>query len=96
MTSLNNVAYAAIAEVPRKQSINGEREITLSFLRGDINDKFIADIETGWTANFKGDKYHLFNEREDQHGNKEFDAVLDFFHHFNGRWRTWMMWRINQ
>lgn len=72
--------------MPRKQSINGEREITLSFLRGDINDKFIADIETGWTANFKGDKYHLFNEREDQHGNKEFDAVLDFFHHFNGRW----------
>ena len=72
--------------MPRKQSINGEREITLSFLRGDINDKFISDIETGWTANFKGDKYHLFNEREDQHGNKEFDAVLDFFHHFNGRW----------
>ena len=72
--------------MPRKQSINGEREITLSFLRGDINDKFIADIETGWAANFKGDKYHLFNEREDQHGNKEFDAVLDFFHHFNGRW----------
>ena len=72
--------------MPRKQSINGEREITLSFLRGDTNDKFIADIETGWTANFKGDKYHLFNEREDQHGNKEFDAVLDFFHHFNGRW----------
>lgn len=72
--------------MPRKQSINGEREITLSFLRGDINDKFIGDIETGWTANFKGDKYHLFNEREDQHGNKEFDAVLDFFHHFNGRW----------
>ena len=72
--------------MPRKQSINGEREITLSFLRGDINDKFIADIETGWTANFKGDKYHLFNEREDQHGNKEFDAVLDFFQHFNGRW----------
>ena len=71
VTSLNNVTYAAIAEVPRKQSINGEREITLSFLRGDINDKFIADIETGWTANFKGDKYHLFNEREDQHGNKE-------------------------
>lgn len=74
--------------MPRKQSINGEREITLSFLRGDINDKFISDIETGWTANFKGDKYHLFNEREDQHGNKEFDAVLDFFHHFNGRWHV--------
>lgn len=88
VTSLNNVTYAAIADVPRKQSINREREITLSFLRGDINDKFIADIETGWTANFKGDKYHLFNEREDQHGNKEFDAVLDFFHHFNGRWHV--------
>ena len=78
--------YTAISNVPRVQRVNGEREITLSFLRGDINDKFIADIETGWTANFKGDKYHLFNEREDQHGNKEFDAVLDFFHHFNGRW----------
>src|SRR5699024_3103802 len=77
--------YTAISNVPRVQRVNGEREITLSFLRNDINDAFLKDIETGWTANFKGDKYHLFNEREDQHGNKEFDAVLDFFHHCNCR-----------
>ena len=84
--SLDNKSYAALSTVPRVQRVNGEREITLSFLHGDINDEFLSDIETGWKANFKGDIYHLFNEKEDKHGNKEFDAVLDFFHHFNGRW----------
>lgn len=80
--------HTAISNVPRVQRVNGEREITLSFLHGEINDEFLADIETGWKANFKGDIYHLFNEKEDKHGNKEFDAVLDFFHHFNGRWHV--------
>ena len=86
--SLDNKEYTAISNVPRVQKVNGEREITLSFLHGDINDEFLSDIETGWKANFKGDIYHLFNEKEDKHGNKEFDAVLDFFHHFNGRWHV--------
>ncbi len=63
-------------------------KITLSFLRGDVNDEFLSEIETGWKVVFKGDIYHLFNEKEDKHGNKEFDAVLDFFHHFNGRWHV--------
>src|SRR5699024_692420 len=85
---LDGQTYTAISNIPRVQRVNGEREITLSFLRNDINDVFLPDIETGWTVHFKGDKYHLFNEREDQHGNKEFDAVLDFFHHFNGRWHV--------
>ena len=83
--SLDNKSYAALSTVPRVQRVNGEREITLSFLHGEINDVFLAEIETGWKVNFKGDIYHLFNEKEDKHGNKEFDAVLDFFHHFNGR-----------
>ena len=80
--------YTAISNVPRVQRVNGEREITLSFLCNDINNEFLGEIETGWKANFKGDIYHLFNEKEDKHGNKEFDAVLDFFHHFNGRWHV--------
>ena len=80
--------YTAISNIPRVQRVNGEREITLSFLHGEINDAFLSEIETGWKANFKGDIYHLFNEKEDKHGNKEFDAVLDFFHHFNGRWHV--------
>ena len=80
--------HTAISNVSRVQRVNGEREITLSFLHGEINDAFLSEIETGWKANFKGDIYHLFNEKEDKHGNKEFDAVLDFFHHFNGRWHV--------
>ena len=80
--------YTAISNVPRVQRVNGEREITLSFLHGEINDEFLSEIETGWKVNFKGDIYHLFNEKEDRHGNKEFDAVLDFFHHFNGSWHV--------
>ena len=80
--------HTALSTVPRVQRVNGEREITLSFLCNDINNAFLSEIETGWKANFKGDIYHLFNEKEDKHGNKEFDAVLDFFHHFNGRWHV--------
>lgn len=80
--------HTAISNVSRVQRVNGEREIMLSFLCNDINNEFLPDIETGWKANFKGDIYHLFNEKEDKHGNKEFDAVLDFFHHFNGRWHV--------
>ena len=80
--------YTAISNVPRVQRVNGEREITISFLHGEINDEFLSEIETGWKVNFKGDIYHLFNEKEDRHGNKEFDAVLDFFHHFNGSWHV--------
>lgn len=88
VTDLEGKEYAAISAINRVQRVNGEREITLSFLHNSINDDFLSEIETGWKANFKGDVYHLFNEREDKHGNKQFDAVLDFFHHFNGRWHV--------
>lgn len=88
VTNLEGNSYAASSNIPRIRRVNGEREITLSFLRNEINDEFLSDIETGWTVTFKGDIYHLFNEQEDRHGNKQFDAVLDFFQHFNGKWHV--------
>lgn len=83
--SLDGQVYPAVAQVPRTRVI-GEREITLSFLRSEINDKFLKDIETGWTAEFQGDKYWLYNPQEDKHGNKSFDCLLDFIRQGNKVW----------
>lgn len=38
--------------------------------------------------NFQGDWYHLYSPKEDKHGVKSFEAVLDFFHYFNGIWHV--------
>lgn len=83
---LNGKEYVASSIIDRNRRINGERDITLSFLCNDINNEFIKDIETGWKLNFQGDWYHLFNEKTDIHGNKSFSGVLDFYFYMNGFW----------
>ena len=84
--SLTGQHYTAQALIDRNRRINGERDITLSFLFNEINSEFIKDIETGWKLNFQGDWYHLFNEKTDVNGNKSFSGVLDFYHYMNGFW----------
>ena len=84
--SLTGQHYTAQAIIDRNRRINGERDITLSFLFNEINSEFIKDIETGWKLNFQGDWYHLFNEKTDVNGNKSFSGVLDFYHYMNGFW----------
>lgn len=83
--SLNGEYFAAEAQVPRTRII-GEREISLSFQHSDINDEFLSDIETGWTAEFQGDEYWLYNPQEDKHGNKSFEGLLDFVRQGNKIW----------
>lgn len=85
VTSLTGEVFVAEAQVPRTRII-GEREITLSFLHSDINDEFLSDIETGWTAEFQGDEYWLYNPQEDKHGNKSFEGLLDFVRQGNKIW----------
>lgn len=84
--SLTGQHFTAQAVIDRNRRINGERDITLSFLCNEINSEFIKDIETGWKLNFQGDWYHLFNEKTDIHGNKSFSGVLDFYFYMNGFW----------
>lgn len=84
--SLTGQHYTAQAVIDRNRRINGERDITLSFLCNEINNEFIKDIETGWKLNFQGDWYHLFNEKTDEVGNKSFSGVLDFYFYMNGFW----------
>lgn len=82
---LEGKEYAADAQVPRTRII-GEREISLSFLHSDINDEFLSEIETGWTAEFQGDEYWLYDPQEDKHGNKSFEGLLDFLRQGNKIW----------
>ncbi|WP_213810597.1 hypothetical protein [Jeotgalicoccus sp. WY2] len=63
-----------------------ESEKYHSFLHSDINDEFLSEIETGWTAEFQGDEYWLYNPREDKHGNKSFEGLLDFVRQGNKIW----------
>lgn len=85
VTNLNGETFIAEAQVPRTRII-GEREISLSFLHSDINDEFLSDIETGWTAEFQGDQYWLYDPQEDKHGNKSFEGLLDFVRQGNKIW----------
>lgn len=84
--SLTGQSYTAQAIIDRNRRINGERDISLSFLCNEINNEFIKDIETGWKLNFQDDWYHLFNEKTDEVGNKSFSGVLDFYFYMNGFW----------
>lgn len=83
--SLTGESFVAEAQVPRTRII-GEREISLSFLHSDINDEFLSEIETGWTAEFQGDEYWLYNPQEDKHGNKLFEGLLHFLREGNKIW----------
>lgn len=85
VTDLNGKTYIAEAQIPRTRVI-GEREISPAFVHSDINDEFLSDIETGWIANFDDDEYWLYNPREDKHGNKQFDGLLDFVRQGNKIW----------
>lgn len=84
--SLTGHHFTAQAVIDRNRRINGERDVSLSFLCNEINNEFIKDIETGWKLKFQGDWYHLFNEKTDIHGNKSFSGVLDFYFYMNGFW----------
>lgn len=87
LLDLKGNEYPAIAEVNRKKRVNGQREITLSFLYEDINADFIHDIEFGWKILFKGEWYTIINPTYALDGGRfsvGVEAVLSFFVDMNG------------
>jgi len=89
LLDLKGKEYPAIAEVNRKKRVNGQREISLSFLYDEINSDFIHDIEFGWKILFKGEWYTITVPAYALDGNNfsvGVDAVLSFFVDMNGHY----------
>lgn len=79
--------YPAIAEVNRKRRVNGQREITLSFLYTEINRDFIQQLEFGWKVLFGGEWYTITHPGYTTDGDYfmvEVTAILSFFVELNG------------
>ncbi len=78
-----------MAEVNRKKRVNGQRELSLSFLYDDINQDFMHDIEFGWQVLFKGEWYTITSPTYALDGDKfsvGVEAVLSFFVDMNGHY----------
>lgn len=89
LLDLKGTEHPAIAEVNRKKRVNGQREISLSFLYDDINADFIHDIEFGWKILFKGEWYTITGPSYALDGDTfsvGVDAVLSFFVDMNGHY----------
>jgi hypothetical protein len=59
LKDLTGREYPAIAVVNRKRRVNGQRELTLSFLYIEINSDFMDKIEFGWQVLFGGEWYTI-------------------------------------
>lgn len=89
LLDLTGKEYPAIAVVNRKRRVNGQREISLSFLYAEINADFLHDIEFGWKILFQGEWYTITNPTYQLDGEKfsvGVDAVLSFFVDLNGHY----------
>jgi len=91
LQDLKGKEYPAIAEVKRNKRVNGQRELTLSFLFDDdgINEDFLHDIEFGWKIYFKGEWYTITTPTYALDGKKfsvGVSAVLSFFVDMNGHY----------
>lgn len=89
LLDLKGKEYPAIAEVNRKKRVNGQRELSLSFLYDEINADFIHDIEFGWKILFKGEWYTITSPTYALDGDLfsvGVDAVLSFFVDMNGHY----------
>ncbi len=89
LLDLKGKEYPAMAEVNRKKRVNGQREISLSFLYDQINQDFLHDIEFGWKILFKGEWYTITGPTYSLDGDVfsvGVDAVLSFFVDMNGHY----------
>ena len=79
--------YPAIAAVNRKRRVNGQREISLSFLYTEINKDFIREMDFHWKILFGGEWYTVINPGKQTEGDYlqvNVTAVLSFFVDLNG------------
>lgn len=79
--------YPAIAGVKRNKRVNGQRELTLSFLYTEINKDFMDRLEFGWQVLFKGEWYTITHPGYSTDGDYlaiDVTAILSFFVDLNG------------
>lgn len=84
---LTGKEYPAIAAVNRKRRVNGQREISLSFLYTEINKDFIHELDFHWKVLFGGEWYTVINPGKSTDGDYlqvNVTAVLSFFVDLNG------------
>lgn len=87
LKDLKGHEYPAIAEVNRKRRVNGQREISLSFLYTEINKDFMPYLEFGWKVLFKDEWYTITNPGYSTDGDFlsiNVTAILSFFVDLNG------------
>lgn len=87
LKDLKGREYPAITEVKRNKRVNGQRELTLSFLYTEINKDFMDQLEFGWQVLFKGEWYTITHPGYSTDGDYlaiDVTAILSFFVDLNG------------
>lgn len=75
--------YPAQAVVNRKQIVNGEQTLSLSFSVSEMNMDFLPDLSFNWLAEFDQEQYTLINpSTEAIVKRKSITAILKFFTDF--------------
>lgn len=75
--------YPAQAEVKRKQIVNGEQQLSLSFFVSEMNMDFLPDLSYLWKAEFDKEQYTIINpSTEAIVKRKSITAILKFFTDF--------------
>lgn len=75
--------YPAQAHVNRKQIVNGEQTLSLSFSVSEMNMDFLPDLLFNWLANFDQEQYTIINpSTEAIVKRKSITAILKFFTDF--------------
>lgn len=80
---LKNNPYPAQAQVKRKQIVNGEQQLSLSFFVSEMNIDFLPNLSFNWLANFDKEDYTIINPSiEAITKGKSITAILKFFTDF--------------
>lgn len=80
---LKSNSYPAQAQVNKKQIVNGEQQLSLSFFVSEMNIDFLPDLSFNWLANFEREDYTIINPSiEAITKGKSITAILKFFTDF--------------
>ena len=82
---LKGNSFPAQAQVNKKQIVNGEQQLSLSFFVSEMNIDFLPDLSFNWLANFEQEDYAIINPSiEAITRGKSITAILKFFTDFGG------------
>jgi len=82
---LKGNSFPAQAQVNKKQIVNGEQQLSLSFFVSKMNIDFLPDLSFNWLANFEQEDYTIINPSiEAITKGKSITAILKFFTDFGG------------